>query len=232
MTLFRLNGEISLQHSSYSSSLLTGNCLAQPQSSSVVKEHFVGLWSQSGKCWGLVIHFPSAVHGLRTSSPLVTSLTCKHLPPDLLRGKVVLWCVLPVSYNNTSEQWAVAFDVEAALRDEYWRRLRSLGWMLLWIWCCIFRFLSSVTAGEVSSLRKLWSWKFAEPFCLFDFGVNSVLNCLKTNLICVKAGAYASGYRIPHLSILCCCFGLYNAPYINSTVGFVHIFVLLLIWTW
>lgn len=26
-------------------------------------------------------------------------------------------------------------------------------------------------------------------------------------------------------------FGLYNAPYINSTVGFVHIFVLLLLWT-
>lgn len=130
------------------------------------------------------------------------------------------------SYHNTSGQWAVftvAFDVEAALGDEYWRKLQSLRWMLLWFWCCIFWFLlffsfilcflSSVTAGKVSSLRKLWSWKSAEPFVSqMIFGVNSVLNCFKkkkkTNLICVKTGAYASGYRIPHLSILCCCFWL------------------------
>lgn len=39
-----------------------------------------------------------------------------------------------------------------------------------------------------------------------------------------------NGYQIPHLSIFFdVVFGLYNAPYILSTVGFVHIFVLLLL---
>lgn len=46
---------------------------------------------------------------------------------------------------------------------------------------------------EAGSLQKLFDFFFWSKLCLN-----------KTNLICVKAGAYASGYRIPHLSSLCC----------------------------
>lgn len=67
---------------------------------------------------------------------------------------------------------------------------------------CIF-VVSNCRQGLVT--QEAVKLEFCRTFCLSDdFGVNSVLKCIKTNLICVKTGAYASGYRIPHLSILCC----------------------------
>lgn len=94
----------------------------------------------------------------------------------------------------------------------------GLTWVLYWIFLIVSSCKQSLVSQEAV--------KYAEPLSQMEM---IQFKCLNFNLICVKTGVYASGYQIPHLSLLCC-FGLYNAPYINSTVGFVHIFVLLLLW--
>lgn len=139
----------------------------------------------SALCWSLFRQGSvlrgghSPLWSLQTSSPLVL-LTNLQAPATWLAVRMSMYDVLCLhlcvslldtaptsSYHNTSGQWAavtVVFNDEAALRDEYWPKLSSRCWMLLWFWCCIFVFLLSVTAGKVSSLRKLWSWKSAEPY--------------------------------------------------------------------
>lgn len=84
---------------------------------------------------------------------------------------------MPVSYNNTSRLHGEGGGVSSCI------------FQVSVVGCC----RPGLVTQEAGSLQKL-----------LDFFLLLSKLCLKTNLICVKAGAYASGYRIPHLSSLCC----------------------------
>lgn len=168
---------------------------------------FRGVWSVTGWIFTCSLWYLSFKPTTLCSSHL--PLFFSHLTCCVLEYK---WCVCVLetaptsSYHNTSGQWAA---VTVAMLKRRWGTStdRSCGHLAECFFGSGVVFLSSVTAGLVT--QEAVKLEVCRTFCLSDdSGVNSVLNCRKTNLICVKTGAYASGYRIPHLSILCCCFWL------------------------
>lgn len=105
--------------------------------------------------------------------------------PALVRMFVSLYYTPPLPRHTTIPQGSGLQSLLCSMLRLLWgtstdRSCGHFAWCYFGFGVAFLYFLSSVTAGKVSSLRKLWSWKSAEPYVSqMILELIQFLNCLE-----------------------------------------------------